>query len=182
MSFMKIIDTFSFYGMDVILLAAVTCIAVQLLKKSVMKNCKKKIVTFLPFLLGTLFYAAFAAVKRLDFFYIIENYVEVYEHGFAVGALSTVIYVWYEQFIRDKSEKSTVESVIETLIEGYVPSEALEATAKAIAEAISKDVTGNGAAKAVEILSANADEELSERDVQLLAKLIIETLAHLSAA
>ena len=56
----------------------------------------------------------------------------------------------------------------------------MESVAKEIAAAIERDVTGNGANRAAEILKENGIEEISERDVQLLSKLIIETLAHIN--
>ena len=58
-------------------------------------------------------------------------------------------------------------------------SDSVEAAAKAVADAIARDVTGGGAARAREILAGYAGE-ISERDLQLLSKLIIETLAHLT--
>lgn len=182
MTVIQIIDAFTFYGLDVIALAALTSLCVQLLKKSLFKNFKKKVITFLPFALGCLFYAAYAAIVNMSCAYIVENYVLILEHGFSVGALSTVIYVWYEQFIREKSGKSTTESVIATLIEGYVPSEKTEEVAAAIATAIEKDVTGDGANKAAALLSENMGEDVDEKDIKLLARLIVETLAHITAA
>jgi hypothetical protein len=180
LTLIEIIDTFTFYGLDVILLAAATCAIVQVLKLTLLKKCKKKILTFLPFIVGTILYAAYSAISHFDAGYVLTNYTQVVEHGFAVGALSTVIYVWYEQFIRETKETSFAESVISTLIDGYVPTDAVESTAQAIAEAIQKDVTGDGAKKAAEILNANSLEDITERDVTLLSKLIIETLAHIT--
>jgi hypothetical protein len=180
LTIIEIIDTFTFYGVDVIALAAATCLMVQLLKLTIFKNCKKKVLTFLPFVIGTILYAAYATVCAFNFFYVFKNYSEVLEHGFAVGALSTVIYVWYEQFIREKKTTSTSASIIATLIEGYVPSDEIESIAESIANAIEKDVTGNGAKKAAEILTENKGEEITEKDIALLSKLIIETLAHIS--
>jgi hypothetical protein len=180
LTLIEIIDTFTFYGVDVILLAAATCAIVQVLKVTLLKHCKKKIVTFLPFVVGAVLYAVYAAISHLDAAYVLTNYTQIVEHGFAVGALSTVIYVWYEQFIRETAKSSLAESVISTLIEGYVPTDAVENTAKAIAEAIQKDVTGDGAKKAAEIITANSLEDITERDVALLSKLIIETLAHVN--
>lgn len=176
MTFIKIIDTFTFYGVDVILLAAATAALTQVLKITLLKRAKKKIVTFLPFAIGVILYAAYAAVKNLSFFYLLDEYVGVLEHGISVGAVATLYYVLYEQFIRDKSDLSTSESVIATLIAGYIPEERVEEAAKAIAEAIERDVTGCGAKRAEEILSGFADEA----SVTLLSKLIIETLAHLN--
>ena len=182
MTIIKIIDTFTFYGIDVILLAALTALFVQLVKVTVFKNKKKKLLTFLPFIVGTVLYAAYAALKNWSLSYLLEEYTEILEHGISVGAVATLLYVLYEQFVREKSGLTTTQSVISTLIEGYVPTDSVENVAKLISEAIEKDVTGSGAKRAAEILAENSQEGVTERDVQLLAKLIIETLAHVTTA
>ena len=48
MTVIEIIDAFTFYGLDVILLAAATAVAVQLCKVTFLKRLNRKIVTFLP--------------------------------------------------------------------------------------------------------------------------------------
>lgn len=174
------ISEFSFYGMDVVLLAILTTVLVQISKKTIFKKIQKKILTFLPFVIGIALYAIYMGVYQKSFWYVATNYVDIVEHGFSVGTVSTLTYVMYEQFIRNKSEVSTTESIVAALIEGYVPTNQMEDAAKQIAEAVSRDVTGNGAARISEILTANADEGITERDITLLSKLIIETLAHLS--
>ena len=180
MTVIEIIDAFTFYGIDVMLLAALTFAAVQLCKLTFLKRVNKKLITFLPFVLGTVFYAVYAGLKNMSFCYLLQNYVSVIEHGVSVGAASTLAYVLYEQFVREKKAGlSATEGVISALIEGYVPTNEVEEVAKSIAEAIAKDVTGCGAQRAAEILTANADEGITERDVQLLSKLIIEALAHI---
>ena len=176
----EIIDAFTFYGLDVILLAAATSAIVQILKLTLLKKCQKKVITFLPFIIGSVLYAGYAALIRLSFKYIADNYVDVLEHGFSVGALSTLVYVWYEQFVRNKKTGGMTESVISTLIESYVPSEELEKVAAEIARAIEKDVTGDGAKKTAEILLSYRPEGVTESDIKVLARLIIETLAHIS--
>lgn len=180
MTVIEIIDAFTFYGLDVIALAVATVILVQILKLTVFKRCQKKVVTFLPFLVGCLLYSVYAALRNLSFYYVLRNYVSVIEHGFAVGALSTVVYVWYEQFIRNKKTASPSEGIIATLISGYVPDGETERLAGEIALALERDVTGDGANKIAEILNANREEKITERDITLLARLIIETLARLS--
>ena len=182
MTIIQIIDTFTFYGLDIIALAAATCVAVQIIKLTLFKTISKKVVTFLPLLLGTIFYAVYSGVCHLSAKWVLENYVGVLEHGLSVGALSTLIYVWYEQFVREKEYVSATQGIIATLIEGYVPSEQVECIAKAICGALERDVTGNGANRIAEILSENKSENLSEADIKLLAKLIIETIAHVNAA
>ncbi|MDE6373902.1 MAG: hypothetical protein K2L72_05315 [Clostridia bacterium] len=181
MTVLEIIDAFTFYGLDVILLAAVTSATVQIFKLTVFKNCRKKILTFAPFVVGSLLYASYAALVNLSFKFILENYVNVLEHGFSVGALSTLIYVWYEQFMRDKKTANATAGVISTLIDGYVPDDSVEEIAAQIATAIEKDVTGDGAKKTAEILTAAANgEQVTESDIKMLSRLIIETLAHIS--
>lgn len=180
MSYFEIMDTFNLYGFDIAALSAITCVIVQVLKLTALKSCNKKIVTFLPFVIGVLLYAIYASISELSAVYVFENVAEVLERGFAIGALSTVVYVGYEQFVREKTYASGTESVIATLIEGYVPAEAVEEAAKEIALAIEKDVEGEGAKRAAEILTQRADGAVSEQDIALLAKLIIQTLAHLN--
>lgn len=162
------------------LLALATSVATQIVKKLFFKKACKKLVTFLPFILGTLFYAAYAAVRNLSIFFVLCEYVSVMEHGISVGAVATLYYVLYEQFVRERSNLSATEKVISTLIEGYIPTDSVEAAAKSVAEAIARDVTGNGATRAKEILTEYSDGEITERDLQLLSKLIIETLANIS--
>jgi hypothetical protein len=180
LTIIEIINTFAFYGLDKIMLAAVTCIAVQLLKNTILKNCKKKIVTFLPFMIGTVFYAIFISIYKLNAVYIIKNYTETIESGFGVGTLSTVIYVCYEQFVRDKQATSVSEGVIATLIDGYVPDDEVEEIAAAIVTAIQMDVIGDGEKKTAAILAERTNEGVTEMDINLLSKLIIETLAHIN--
>lgn len=182
LTFFEIIDTFTFYGVDVLLLALATAALTQGLKITLFKNAQKKLVTFLPFIIGTLLYAVYAAIRHLSFFYLFEEYTCVLEHGLSVGAMATLYYVLYEQFVRQKDSLSQAEGVIATLIEGYVPKENVEKAAKAVAEAIERDVTGNGAARAKEILAEYSDGEISQNDIALLSRLIIETLAHITTA
>jgi len=179
MTLIEIISTFTFYGFDVLALAAVTAIIVQICKKTFLKKVQKKLITFLPFALGTFLYALYAALRHWNFFYILNDYVGILEHGFSVGVVATLMYVMYEQFVREKSGLSATQGVVAALIEGYVPSDKLEAVAKAIADAIAKDVTGNGAKRTAEILTENSEECVTENEIVLLSKLIIEALAQL---
>lgn len=179
----QIIDAFAFYGADVILLAFVTALTVQICKATFLKKINKKLFTFLPFTFGTLFYAVYAAVRNLSFIYLVNEYISIIEHGISVGAAATLLYVLYEQFVREKNGGlSAAEGVISALIEGYVPCERVDSVAKLISEAIQKDVTGAGAKKAEDILKQYSYENMTETDSKMLANLIIETLAHVNAA
>ncbi len=181
LTIIKIIDAFTFYGVDVLLLAALTAAVTQVLKISVLKKLKKKILTFLPFVLGTLFYAIYECVCNLSIRLLLIDYVTIIEHGISVGAVATLLYVLHEQFIREKKGCTQTEQVVATLLEGYVPTDSVEKAAKEVAAAIERDVTGNGAARAEEIIGMYCEGEITERDIKLLSKLIIETLAHITA-
>ncbi len=181
MSIIEIADLFVFYGLDVMLLAAATAVTVQLLKKTVMKNVQNKLYTFLPFVTGALYYAVYRGLCEMSFCHVLENYADILEHGMAVGSLATMIYVLYEQFVRQKKSSSAAEDVIGALIEGYVPDESRAKVAALIAAALSRDVSGSGADKTEAILSENAAETAGEREIKLLAQLIINTLARLYA-
>lgn len=181
LTIIKIIDAFTFYGVDVLLLAALTAVVTQVLKISVLKKLKKKILTFLPFVLGTLFYAIYECVCNLSIRLLLTDYVTIIEHGISVGAVATLLYVLHEQFIREKKGCTQTEQVVATLLEGYVPTDSVEKAAKEVAAAIERDVTGNGAARAEEIIGMYCEGEITERDIKLLSKLIIETLAHITA-
>ncbi len=181
MTLIRIIDAFTFYGLDIIALSALTCILVQIAKVTFLKKFSKKIVTFMPAIIGTAVYAAYAGLINMSFEYLIQNYVDVLEHGFSIGALSTLVYVGYEQFIREKKTGSATQNVVETLIEGYIPDERLESTAQAICEALERDVTGSGAERIAAILNAERPQDVDEKDIKLLTRLIIETLAHINA-
>lgn len=181
LTIIKIIDAFTFYGVDVLLLAALTAAVTQVLKISVLKKLKKKILTFLPFVLGTLFYAIYECVCNLNIRLLLTDYVTIIEHGISVGAVATLLYVLHEQFIREKKGCTQTEQVVATLLEGYVPTDSVEKAAKEVAAAIERDVTGNGAARAEEIIGMYCEGEITERDIKLLSKLIIETLAHITA-
>ncbi len=181
MDVFEVIDTLTLYGADIAALSALTCVIVQALKRTLLKKCQKKVLTFVPFVAGTILYALFAALSNMDVSFVFENLPLIWERGFEIGALSTLVYVCYEQFIRREQQTGAAEGVIRTLIEGYVPAESVAAAAKSVAEAIERDVTGDGAKKAAEILNAAKAEGVGERDINLLARLIIETLARLNA-
>ena len=82
--------------------------------------------------------------------------------------------------MREKSSLSATEKVISTLISGYVPADSLEKAAKTIAEALERDVTGDGASRAEEIIANFSNGDITENDIKLLSKLIIETIANLT--
>lgn len=104
MEALNYVEILTEYGADIAFLSVLTCVCVEVLKKTLLKNCTKKVITFLPFLLGVFFYAVFAAATNLDFGYVIRELPHVCERGFTIGSLSTVVYVAYEQFVREKQK------------------------------------------------------------------------------
>lgn len=181
MTFIQLLNAFSFYGLDVTVLAACTSVLMQFLKNGPLKNVQKKVLTFLPFALGTALFGAYAGVCNLSFAYVAEHFSDVAEHGFAVGALSTCFYVLYEQFIRTDGGLNAAERLVATMIEGYVAADKIGEVAKSVAGLFSRGAAGGGEEKTAETLLANAEEGVTEGDAKLLSKLIANTLAEISS-
>lgn len=178
----QLINTFTFYGIDVVLLAVLTTITVAIIKKLFFKKASKKLLTFLPFIIGTLFYCGYSALVNMSFSPVINGFSEHLEKGFAVGATATIFYVVYEQFVRGDSSTPLSESVAKTILEGYVKSDDLDSVAKSVSEAVLNDVTGSASERIRRIISEHADESTDEREILLLAKTLYDTLLHLNSA
>lgn len=181
LTIIKIIDTFAFYGIDTLLIAALTALTVQLFKATFLKKVKKRLLTFLPFFMGTLYYAAYTAIINLSITPVLNDYLSILEHGLSVGAAATLLYVMYEQFVRGDVSATAAESVIITLIGGYVADQSVNSVAKLIAKSLSGDIAGDGVKKISDLIADHAAEGITERDVALLTKLIIETMARINA-
>ena len=182
LNIIQLINTFTFYGIDTVLLAALTTVAVAIIKKLFFKKVSKKILTFLPFIIGTVFYCAYSAVTSLSFAPLINGFSAHLEKGFAVGATSTVLYVVYEQFVRGNKSTPLLESVAKTVLEGYIKSGELDETAKSAYETIVNDVTGTAPERVRSIIAEHAAEGTSEREILLLTKTLCDTLSHLNSA
>ncbi len=182
MNLIQIIDTFSFYGVDMFGAAMLTCILTHLLKRTLFRGVQKKVLTFLPFTIGVIIYAVAVSLYHFELTYALDNLSRVLEKGFAIGSLATLIYVLYEQFIRKDSSLTITENVIATLIRDYVPDTNIEDVAKKVAEAIANDVTGMGADKTAQIIAKFCKKDVTQQQITLLAKLIIEALAHISTS
>lgn len=180
MDFFTIMDDLTLYGVDIAVISGVTCTIVQILKRTVLKNCNKKVLTFLPFVIGTVLYAVFAAVAHLDIGYLLTDLPYVCERGFTIGSLSTVLYVLYEQFIREREQTPVTEGVISMLMEGYLQADDAAAAAKRIAGALASDLNGNGVAATADIIAEYVGESVGAGEISALAKLIVDTLKSLS--
>lgn len=174
MEIANFIDTLSLYGADIALLSAATCIAFAVLKRTLLKKCPKKLMTFMPFVLGIAIYAFYAAVSNVGLDYVAHEIYYICERGFTVGSLSTAIYVWYEQLAGKGGGLTARESVVYALIAAYVPTEEAENAAKLIAEAFESDEQPE--ARTVEILCGYKDSGLSQSGAQAVAALIAGAL------
>ena len=122
MTVMQIFGAFRLYRWEVLLLAFGVTLCVSLLKKIVPERCPKKVYLFAPFLLGLLFYAAYAAIRERSAVYLVQNAATVLENGFACGCAATLYYLTYEQFFRAKKKQPALSS----LLDGIVPQEKRE--------------------------------------------------------
>ena len=85
------------FNADVVLIGAAVWGLTALLKNTALKKVPKKYITLLPFALGILLYAAFAALTGGFSADALANIVTT---GISCGSLATVIHVVYEQFLR----------------------------------------------------------------------------------
>lgn len=180
MDYFSIIDNLTGYGADIAVISLVTCIIVQVLKRTLLKDCPKKVISFLPFVIGTILYAVFAAIAHLDISYLLTDLPYVCERGFTIGAIATALYVLYEQLIRERENATMTEALIAAIIEGYVPEDKTEEAARSVAEALESDLTGNGADITAQILKEYVSEDVSDLEIEAISKLIIQTLQSLS--
>lgn len=182
MTIIQLINTFTFYGIDTVLLALLTTVTVAIIKKLFFKKTSKKLLTFLPFILGTLFYCAYSALANLSFAPVLSDACGHFEKGFAIGATATIIYVVYEQFLRGDKSTPLFESVAKTILEGYIKSDELDIASKSAYEAVLNDVTGSALERVHKIIAEHADDGVSEREILTLARTLCETLTRLNSA
>lgn len=163
MTALQFFNAFRTFSTDVLLLALGVTLITSLLKKTVMKNCNKRVFVFLPFAIGTVVYAVFSALVTLSAEPFTKDLLQTVEKGFSCGLAATLYYVVYEQFFRSpkKAEKTDPLSI---LLDGIVPEEKKE---EAIASLTEKS-TGVGREQLSEVvretLTAYASPELSEAE------------------
>ena len=182
MTFIEIIDLFTFYGVDVVVLGIVTCALTQILKTTILKNAPNKVYAFLPVIIGTALYAAYAALAHFSFDYALENAAYLLDKGFAVGACATVIYVICEQFAKGKTPtRPTAQNVVAAIIKGSVDSEKIDTVAKDIADGF--DATDKEAAtKRIENALCEAVQgDADAQELSALAYILANTLAQIKS-
>lgn len=126
MNALQYLSAFRVYGADVLALALGVTLLTSLLKKTVMKNCPKKVYVFLPFALGLVFYAVFRAILTRSATPFTTEIAKTLEGGFACGCAATLYYVVYEQFFREKEPLLPVSA----LLTGFVPNKNVKKAAE----------------------------------------------------
>lgn len=122
MSLIQYVNAFRTFGADVLLLALGVTLVTSLLKKTVFKNCSKKLFVFLPFALGLVAYATYRAIAAWSAAPFVGDLCKTLEGGFACGCAATLYYVVYEQFFRG-NKKATA---LAPLLDGFVPQEKVQ--------------------------------------------------------
>lgn len=175
MEAMKYLSVFRAYGVDVLLLALGVTLFTSLLKKTVMKNCPKKVFVFLPFAIGIVIYAVYRALVTLSAAPFTSELAKTVEGGFACGCAATLYYCIYEQFLRTKSVQNPLTPLLE-----IIPEELREAAARELTEKCKGKPREELALPVEETLKAYAPEA-SDADVKALSRLLCAYLAVITA-
>lgn len=122
MTALQFFDALRTFGADVLLLALGVTLLTSLLKKTVMKNCNKRVFVFLPFAIGLIVYAAFAALVTMSANPFTKNLSQTTEKGLSCGLAATLYYVVYEQFVRSPKGTGKLDPLY-ALLDGFVPEE-----------------------------------------------------------
>lgn len=179
MTAFQYLSAFRTFGADVLLLALGVTLLTSLLKKTVMKNCSKKLFVFLPFVIGVIVYGVYCAIVARSAAPFTEGLVATLEGGFACGLAGTMYYVIYEQFIRLKTNGSiTPISPLYPLLEGYLPDEEREKAANELYEG-SKQLNGEELSAYLTERLAALLPDLEQEALSALVKLMEQTLLSL---
>lgn len=172
MTALQFLNAFRTFGADVLLLALGVTLLTSLLKKTVMKNCNKKVFVFLPFVIGLIVYSVFAALVTLSAAPFTKNLFQTVEKGISCGLAATLYYILYEQFFRPNKGSLKTDPLL-SLLDGIVPDDKKAEAAKVLQE------KSTGVAK--EQLSRIIRETLSSyvppqlNDLELSAAVLILT-------
>ena len=183
MSLFQIFNAFEKYSLDILFLALIVVIITSFIKRIVLKNKFKKIITFVPFIVGIAVY--------ILYMYVLENValeklltMENFNSGFKTGGISTVYYIFYEQFIRGKKEITTL-SIPTLAVEGILSAIVIKAFLESTAEEIENKIIDRLSDKnyCINTISETVKGKLisgiSTQDVLIHAKLIVSTLISL---
>lgn len=178
MTVVEIIDFVTLYGVDVVALAAVTAAVCAILKKTLLKDAER-LNAFMPYIIGSALYAAYAAAAHGSLAFLCDNMCEVISRGFAVGALATMAKAAVSK--KACGAAAPVKAVA-AMLEGYVAAGSEIAAAEEMAALFGESGKDGFAAGAAQTLSRYAAGELPEGEAAVLAELIGETLEFFYAA
>ena len=167
MTAIQFVNVLRQYGADVLLLAVGVTLLTSLLKKTVLKNCPKKVFVFLPFLIGLVVYAVFRAVATWSAAPFTDELFQTLEGGMGCGSAATIYYILYEQFLR----KGSAPLSLKDLIERIVPADVL-GEAAGVLETIGKEGAENALERIKETLIAYAVPSLTEVELEASAAAI----------
>lgn len=171
MTALQFMNAFRTFGADVLLLALGVTLLTSLLKKTVMKNCNKKTFVFLPFAIGIVVYAAYAALVTLSADPFTKEIAATVEKGFSCGLAATLYYVVYEQFFR--SPKKTPDP-LDALLDGIVPDEKRNEAAAALTERCAGAEKEQLPELVRETLFLYASPDLSQAETEVAVKILTE--------
>lgn len=115
MDFFQFIGYIRQFNADVALIGAAVWGLTLLARKTFLKSAKnRKFITFLPFLLGALLYAAYAALCGGA----ATDWAEALNNGITCGSLATVIEMVYRQFLHGE-EKDVRVACVQAMLSGW---------------------------------------------------------------
>ena len=115
MDFFQFIGYIRQFNADVAIIGAAVWGLSLLARKTLLKNVKKrKLITFLPFLLGVLLYTVYAAICDGA----ATDWAAALNAGITCGSLATVIEVVYRQFLHDDSKDVRV-ACVQAMLSGW---------------------------------------------------------------
>ena len=116
MDFFQFIGYIRQFNADVAIIGAAVWGLNLLLRKTLLKNIRqKKILTFLPFLLGILLYSAYSAAVGGS----PADWCAMFNAGVTCGSLATVIEVAYEKFLLGDDTKNVRAACVKALLSDY---------------------------------------------------------------
>ena len=184
MTMIQYLNAFRTFGADVLLLALGVTLATSLFKKTVFKNCSKKLFVFLPFAIGLVVYTAYRALATWSIAPFTDELFQTCEGGFACGCAATLYYVVYEQFFRThktvkEPSASSPLSPLAPLLQGYVAENFAEAAANKLLSG-SVGLSGDELLRFIsETLAEYALPEVSQTELTTLSRLVTEFLLKL---
>lgn len=178
MTLFEFITAVEKYSADILLLALAVCLTTSLLKKAI-PPIYKKYLTFAPFVFGCIAYAVYMYFTEKT--YNVFSSQTVYK-GLQCGALSTVYYVLFEQFIRGKKMTGltdTKQLAVAGILKEIVSDNHLYSLSVYIAKQVSDKINDVPFCLALCLYSLKGKTlpDISETEICAVARLIINTLS-----